>query len=199
MALHADYLELEMPELAEHLLHEAGQSGDAPTNPSAILQYLSLQFAMVDLGTILPGQRKQPRGVLSYADRIVGVDVSLRDSTHRARFTTLHEVGHYLSDRIGLLSEGYTEDICSRFGFCEETPTTVRPEAEGDIMGTLSGTVRHFSLSGILDDAIDEHEQELEVMRRRQQFEREMRAYQRLLEGDPETTIRFLQGFGGYY
>lgn len=96
MALHADFLELEMPELAEYLLREAGQAGDAPTNPTALLEYLKLQFAMIDLAALLPGQKKPARGVLSYSDRIVGVDVSLKDSAQRARFTTMHEVGHYV-------------------------------------------------------------------------------------------------------
>ncbi len=96
MQLQADYLELEMPELAEHLLREAGQLGDEPTNPTALLDYLNLQFVMIDLAKLLPGQKKQPRGVLSYSDRIVGVDVSLGSNARRARFTTMHEVGHYV-------------------------------------------------------------------------------------------------------
>lgn len=96
MALRADYLELEMPELAEHLLREIGQIGDAPTNPTSLLDYLKLQFATVDLAALLPGQKKQPRGVLSYADRIIGVDASLTTQAQRARFTTVHEVGHYV-------------------------------------------------------------------------------------------------------
>lgn len=96
MELHADYLELEMPELAEHVLREAGQVGDEPTNPKSLLEYLKLQFVMVDLAALLPGQKKQPRGVLSYSDRIVGVDLSLGDNAHRARFTTMHEIGHYV-------------------------------------------------------------------------------------------------------
>lgn len=96
MALHADYLELEMPELAEHLLRESGQLNDTPTNPTALLDHLNLEFAMIDLAALLPGQKKQPRGVLSYPDRIVGVDVSLRESPHRARFTTMHEIGHFV-------------------------------------------------------------------------------------------------------
>lgn len=96
MALRADHLELEMPELAGYLLREAGQLTDAPTNPAAIIEYLKLQFAMIDMAAILPGQRKQPRGVLSYGDRIVGVDSSLKDNAHRASFTTMHEIGHYV-------------------------------------------------------------------------------------------------------
>jgi hypothetical protein len=96
MVLQADDLELEMPELIEHLLRETGQEGEAPTNPSAMLDHLNLKFAMIDLATLLPGQKKQPRGVLSYLDRIVGVDLSLKDRRHRARFTTMHEIGHYV-------------------------------------------------------------------------------------------------------
>lgn len=77
--------------------------------------------------------------------------------------TIAHEVGHYLSDRIGYFSEGYTESVCSRLGgpklgLCEPG-STVRPEAEGDVMSrSQTGTVGEFSLSGILDAAIDAHE-----------------------------------------
>lgn len=96
MVMQADYLELEMPELADHLLRETGQNGDSPTNPTVILDYLKLQFVMIDLATIIPAQSKQPRGILSYIDRVVGVDISLMAKAHRARFTTMHEVGHYV-------------------------------------------------------------------------------------------------------
>jgi hypothetical protein len=71
--------------------------------------------------------------------------------------TIAHEVGHYLSDRVGYFSEGYSESITSRLGITE-TDTTVDPGAEGDIMAELGGTVGDFSLGGILDDAIDAHE-----------------------------------------
>jgi hypothetical protein len=71
--------------------------------------------------------------------------------------TIAHEVGHYLSDRIGYFSEGYSESVTSRFGITERE-TTVDPEARGDIMGELTGTVGNFSLGGILDAAIDAHE-----------------------------------------
>lgn len=99
MALQADFLELETPELVEHLLQKAGQVGDEPTNPSALLEYLKLQFAVVDLAALLSGARggmKQPRGVLSYVDHIVGIDSSLAGDAHRAGFTTMHEIGHYV-------------------------------------------------------------------------------------------------------
>jgi hypothetical protein len=72
--------------------------------------------------------------------------------------TIAHEVGHYLSDRIGYFSEGYTEGFLSRLNI-GAPDTSVRPEAVGDIMASSStGKVSTFSLSGILDEAIDEHE-----------------------------------------
>jgi len=87
--------------------------------------------------------------------------------------TIAHEAGHYLTDRIGYFSEGYTEGISSRLGITGRS-AQIRPEARGDIMGTLSGTVGTFSLSGILDRAINVHESSLrppptQVERLRQQ------------------------------
>jgi hypothetical protein len=96
MALHADFPELETAELAEHLLSATGQENERPTNSTALLDYLKLQFVIVDLAALLPGQGKHPRGVLSYGDRIVGVDITLESNQHRARFTTMHEIGHYV-------------------------------------------------------------------------------------------------------
>lgn len=79
-----------------------------------------------------------------------------------------HEVGHYLSDRVGIFSEGYEEGFLSRLsaltGIGERDGSRIKPEAimpDGrvDIMGSTSGSVTDFSLSGILDEAIDEHEE----------------------------------------
>lgn len=75
--------------------------------------------------------------------------------------TIAHEVGHYLSDRIGYFSEGYSEGVVSRIrGLLNMGGRTngVKPGAAGDIMTTLTGTVGNFSLSGILDSAIYSHE-----------------------------------------
>jgi hypothetical protein len=41
--------------------------------------------------------------------------------------TIAHEVGHYLSDRVGYFSEGYTEGVTSRLGI-GEPKTEIRPE-----------------------------------------------------------------------
>jgi hypothetical protein len=96
MALHADFLELESTELIGHLLRESGQADEGATNPTELLDFLKLQFVVLDLAAMLPSQKKQPRGVLSYPDRIVGIDNSLANHQHRARFTTMHEIGHYV-------------------------------------------------------------------------------------------------------
>ena len=80
--------------------------------------------------------------------------------------TIAHEVGHYLSVRVGYFSEGYSESftsrLCAATGLCDREGSQVRPEAvmaDGrvDIMASTHGTVADFSLSGILDEAIDEH------------------------------------------
>src|SRR5687768_9262506 len=60
MALHADFLELETTELVEYLLRESGQANEGPTNPTALLDFLKLQFVVLDLVALLPSQKKQP-------------------------------------------------------------------------------------------------------------------------------------------
>jgi len=75
-----------------------------------------------------------------------------------------HEVGHLLSDRVGIFSEGYSENMWERgkyvVGLGPGGATTIKPEAMGDIMsGPNPGDlVSIFSLSGILDNAINQHE-----------------------------------------
>jgi hypothetical protein len=96
MAFQADFLELEPAELVGHLLRGSAQENEGPTNPMALLDYLKLQFVMVDLAALLPGLKKPLRGALSCSDRIVGVDITLENDEHRARFTTMHEIGHYV-------------------------------------------------------------------------------------------------------
>lgn len=90
-----------------------------------------------------------------------------------------HEVGHKLSDRIGLFSEGYHENFFERakyfFGLGPGGEASVKPEAKGDIMSDLDpgDVVSTFSLSGILDVAIDAHERPLGLT----QLERRGRLY----------------------
>jgi len=123
MVLRADFLELEMPELVAYLLRETEQTGESPTNPQTLLDYLNLRFVRVDLEALFPGQKKQPRGVLSYADRIVGVDQSL-DYPPRARFTIMHEMGHYVLPR-------HQDDLylCNKGDLSPEAKITAESEA----------------------------------------------------------------------
>lgn len=94
MTLHAGYMELAADELVEFLLQETGQVEQGSTNPATVLEYLKLQPVLIDLETELPGQRLKPRGVLDFRERIVGVQYDLMEQ--RARFTVLHEIGHYV-------------------------------------------------------------------------------------------------------
>jgi hypothetical protein len=71
--------------------------------------------------------------------------------------TIAHEVGHYLSDKIGYFSERYSEGFFSRLGSifgATRSPTTPDPGCEGDIMATTAGKVTNCSLSDFLDRAI---------------------------------------------
>ncbi|MFO7565376.1 MAG: DUF4157 domain-containing protein [Enhygromyxa sp.] len=114
--------------------------------------------------------------------------------------TIAHEVGHYLSDRVGYFSEGYTESPVSRLGSLvglSDTHTEVRPEAtyaDGsvDIMArTGTGVVGEFSLGGILDAAIDRHERE-------ERFNRELRGVRRAFSGDPASAEWFIRRLSGF-
>ncbi|RMF01044.1 MAG: ImmA/IrrE family metallo-endopeptidase [Alphaproteobacteria bacterium] len=92
--LQAEFLELEASELAEYLLSETGQDNDEPTNPAPLLDYLKLTLVVLNLESMAPKGKHHARGMLLYDDRIVGVHENLKPQ--RARFTTLHEIGHFV-------------------------------------------------------------------------------------------------------
>lgn len=89
------------------------------------------------------------------------VELSLNDSSDES--VIAHEVGHYLSNKTGYMSERYSENpfarMASLFGY--QSTSTPDPGCENDIMGTLSGRVDTCSLEDFLDEQIDEHEQAL--------------------------------------
>jgi hypothetical protein len=71
--------------------------------------------------------------------------------------TIAHEVGHYLSDKVGYFSERYSEGFFSRLSRAfggSGSGTTPDKGCENDIMATLSGTVTDCALSDFLDLAI---------------------------------------------
>lgn len=89
------------------------------------------------------------------------VELSLNNSSDQS--TIAHEVGHYLSNKTGYMSERYSENplarVASIFGY--QSTSTPDPGCENDIMATLSGRVDTCSLEDFLDEQIDEHEQTL--------------------------------------
>ena len=132
------------------------------------------------------------------------MEISIYDTSSKG--TIAHEVGHYLSDRIGYFSEGYSENLLTRAGSMlgiSESSTEIRPEAiseDGtvDIMArSQTGVVSTFSLSGILDDAIDDHEEELEDRAREARSQRELQGARRALGGDPASIGWLLRGLSG--
>ena len=94
MGLEAGYLELTASELTNFLLRETGQVERGTTNPADLLSYLKLVPVVLDLEAALPGQPTKPRGVLAFQERVVAVHSVL--PPQRARFTVLHEIGHYV-------------------------------------------------------------------------------------------------------
>lgn len=92
------YLEIEPDELVRHLLRETGQEARDAVNPADLLAYLKLQHVSFSFETGLPSEvfreGARPRALLSFPDRLVATDSALMDK--RARFSVLHEIGHYV-------------------------------------------------------------------------------------------------------
>lgn len=89
------------------------------------------------------------------------LEITLYDSSTKG--TIAHEVGHYLSDRIGYFSEGYSESVTSRLGITDRHTTVdsdaIMTDGTVDIMArSQTGSITEFSLGGILDAAINGHE-----------------------------------------
>jgi hypothetical protein len=85
-------------ELAAYLLQASGQEEDTPVNPSSILDplglaHLSLGFA-VDLPEAVSPSGERPRALLSLPERVIATDRQL--TWQRARFSTFHEIAHYV-------------------------------------------------------------------------------------------------------
>ena len=85
-------------ELVGYLLRASGQDGDGAVNPSPILDLLRLRHISLDFPNELPEAvhpgREQPRALLSFPERVIATDSNLREQ--RARFSTFHEIGHYV-------------------------------------------------------------------------------------------------------
>jgi len=91
------------PEIAPHelvarLLQATDQEQPGAVDPARLLSFLRLQFLPVDFATslrdVLPIDAGNARALLSFPDRLVAVDAALDQK--RMRFSTLHEIAHYV-------------------------------------------------------------------------------------------------------
>ena len=129
MRLKPNYREVSSEELISYLLRESGQEDGGAVNPVPILDtlgltYLSLDFAR-DLPEAITAHGDRPRALMSFPERVIATDVGLYGP--RARFSTLHEIAHYVlpehveaivlcTDRdLGPLAEGVREREANAF------------------------------------------------------------------------------------
>jgi len=85
-------------ELVEHLLAETGQIEAGPAQIEPLLDLLRLSSLSLDFNAELPEARtaagEPVRALLDYQERLVAIDSTL--SSKRSRFSSLHEIGHYV-------------------------------------------------------------------------------------------------------
>lgn len=110
-------------ELVEYLLAETNQLEPGPTEPDRLLDLLSLCSMSVNFATTLPEARtasgEAVRALLDYQERLIAVDASL--NARRSRFSSLHEIGHYvLPDHHGQLVLCSERDLGFRAARVEE-------------------------------------------------------------------------------
>lgn len=97
-AFRPSFLEIESHELVRFLLDETEQSKRDAVNPAELLSFLGLQHICFSFEAELPSdvrsEGKNPRALLSFADRLVATDETLHKM--QARFSILHEIAHYV-------------------------------------------------------------------------------------------------------
>lgn len=87
-------------EIVEAILNETGTAENPPTDESRLLSYLNLEQMSFDFASefdFVPSTTNFPedlRAVLSVEDRLIATHSGL--SPKRARFSVLHEVGHFV-------------------------------------------------------------------------------------------------------
>jgi len=85
-------------ELVEFLLRETDQSEPGPTRVDSVLDLLALGQLTLDFATELPEARtatgEPVRALLDYQERLVVTDAAM--NPQRSRFSSLHEIGHYV-------------------------------------------------------------------------------------------------------
>jgi len=97
-AFKAKYLEIEPREIVHYLLSESAQDTRNAVNVNELLEYLGLEYVTFDFDSALPDEAatgaRNPRALLSFHDRLIATDRGLIPP--RERFSTLHEVAHYV-------------------------------------------------------------------------------------------------------
>jgi hypothetical protein len=85
-------------ELMVRLLHATAQDQPGAIDPARLLSFLGLDFLPVDFATalrdVLPDDARNARALLSSPDHLVAVDAAL--DPQWVRFSTLHEIAHYV-------------------------------------------------------------------------------------------------------
>jgi len=98
MRLEPSFRDIAPHELVSHLLRASGQEEGEAVNPAPILDLLGLTHLSLDFGSDLPEavtpRGDRPRALLSFPERVVATDRELKEE--RARFSSFHEVGHYV-------------------------------------------------------------------------------------------------------
>lgn len=124
----ADYLEIQSRELVRYLLHESGQAQRDSVNAVRIIELLGLQYEILDIKTVfqqdLPIKIELPRAVLSFPDKLIVVNNDIDPQSKRARFSVLHEIGHYV-----LPNHQYSLYVCDEAGLNPSTEVLFEKEA----------------------------------------------------------------------
>ena len=101
MPLAPGFREIGTNELVNYLIRASGQEESDAVNPMPILDVLSLHHLSIDFRSELPEAMVSgadcPRALLSFPDRIIATASDLNEK--RARFSTFHEIGHYVLPR----------------------------------------------------------------------------------------------------
>jgi hypothetical protein len=122
----AAHLEIQSHELVHYLLHESGQAEHDRVSVVEILGLLKLQYEILDIKTVipqdLPVKIELPRALLSFPDKLIVVNND--PNPQRARFSALHEIGHYV-----LPNHQYSFYVCDEAGLQPSTEIVFEKEA----------------------------------------------------------------------
>jgi hypothetical protein len=98
MKLEPSFHDISPSELVSYLLRASGQEDGDAVNPAPILNLLRLSHLSVNFPRDLPEavtpEGERPRALLSFPERVIATDQELIET--QARFSTFHDIGHYV-------------------------------------------------------------------------------------------------------